>query len=164
MNIFKTFLKITLRSKQEKKWSHFPGSASSVMQTMRLMTVSTWGVYCNCIVTCLCSLLFLFKAYAHSYRLDETKPRSPAPAQSLGALSDETLVIAPRESERERGPSPGRAFPPQQPHNVLVTPHTNVGAGKQQVCYYRPICHQNRSAGISTSCSVTCSDAQSETS
>ena len=72
------------------------------MQTMRLMTVSTWGVYCNCIVTCLCSLLFLFKAYAHSYRLDETKPRSPAPAQSLGALSDETLVIAPRESERER--------------------------------------------------------------
>ena len=130
------------------------------MQTKRLMTVSTWGVYCNCIVTCLCSLLFLFKAYAHSYRLDETKPRSPAPAQSLGALSDETLVIAPRE--RERAQSVGRAFPPQQPHNVLVTPHHRVGAGKQQVCYYRPICHQNRSAGISTSCSVTCSDAQSD--
>ena len=89
------------------------------MQTKRLMTVSTWGVYCNCIVTCLCSLLFLFKAYAHSYRLDETKPRSPAPAQSLGALSDETLVIAPRESERAReGPVQARL---SRPNSLIMS-------------------------------------------
>ena len=124
------------------------------------MTVSTWAVYCNCIVTCLCSLLFLFKAYAHSYRLDETNPQSPAPAQSLGALSDETLVIAPRERERERERGPGLS----RPTSLIMcwshpTPVWGLGSNKCVIIDQYVI-----RTGISTSCSVTCPDTQSDTS
>ena len=126
------------------------------------MTVSTWAVYCNCIVTCLCSLLFLFKAYAHSYRLDETNPQSPAPAQSLGALSDETLVIAPRERERERERERGPGL--SRPTSLIMswshpTPLWGLGSNKCVIIDQYVI-----RTGISTSCSVTCPDTQSDTS
>ena len=134
MKVFQTFSKIKENSRntgQEMKIFSLL-CVHDDRPTKRLMTVTTWDF----IVTCFCSLL-CFKAYAHSYRLDETNPhwRGRSPLGSLrGALSDEMLVIA--EKERESPVSGPGAFP-AQPHNCHTRPR--VGAGKQQVCYYRPM-------------------------
>ena len=96
------------------------------------------GLYCHLFLLC-------FKAYAHSYRLDETNPHwrgrsPPGVSEELWAASDETLVIA--ESERAQS---GLAL--SLPSLITVTPASLQGLGSNK-CVIIDQCSNHRSLPV----------------